>query len=100
MSEETVDPIVEEANKAIVEVLKEMRAFLLEKNRCYQGSAFKDISFGGKVIDADTTINVRMTDKLRRLQSSSLSFESFSDTLDDLAGYIIIKRALAKLRKS
>jgi hypothetical protein len=97
MSDVKEDPVVEEANRMIVEVLKEMRTFLLAKNRDYQGSAFKDITFGGNLILADTTINVRIVDKLRRLQSNSLSFESLDDTLMDLAGYIIIKRALAKL---
>ena len=94
------DPVVEEANKAIVEVLKEVRNFLLAKNRDYQGSAFRDMEFAGNTIKAEDTIDVRIVDKLRRLQSKSLAFEGREDTVKDLLGYLVIRFALAKMRKS
>lgn len=100
MSEEKKeDPVVEQANAAIIEVLKEMRTFLLAKNRDYQGSAFRDASFAGKLVRAEDTITVRICDKLKRLQSSALNFESADDSCKDLLGYLIIREALAKLKK-
>jgi hypothetical protein len=100
MSEEVTkeDPLVTESNACIVEVLKEMRTFLSAKNKDYQASAFRDASFGGKVITAEDTITVRICDKLKRLQSSELTFESSADSCKDLAGYLIIQMALEKLR--
>ena len=84
--------------EAIKEVCDEISAFLQGKNKSYQGSAFRDIVYTGKVIKAEDTINVRIVDKIRRLQSDNPNFDGEDSELD-LCGYIILKRALKKISK-
>lgn len=80
-------------NQAIECAIGKISDTLIKKNAAYDGSAFKEILIAGQRIPAEQTILVRITDKMRRLQSSSAEFDS-EDTLLDLAGYIILLKAL------
>lgn len=68
----------------------------LKKNADYGDSAFQDIMVGGHKVSAVDACVARMSDKLKRLNSTGLSVsdESFQDTLDDLVGYIVIFKIL------
>ena len=75
-----------EQNKAICDVLDDLKAFLCAKNNVYSG----------KVVDPEQTINVRIVDKIRRLESENPNFDG-EDTEKDLLGYLVIKMALKRL---
>lgn len=91
------DPL-EKQQDAIRTACEEMCAFLQEKNRSYQGSAFRDISYCGRAIRAEDTVDTRIVDKIRRLQSNDPSFDG-EDAEKDLLGYLLIKQALKILRQ-
>lgn len=80
-----------EQNQAIRDVCNEMAEFLCGKNNSYGGSAFTDVSLGGKTIKAADAIKVRMADKIKRLTSGQ-EYGS-DDTMKDLLGYLIIMLA-------
>jgi len=88
---------ISQQNKAIEASVYEILYLLRKKNTAYDGSAFKDMCIAGQKIPAEQTILVRITDKMRRLQSVSAEFES-EDTLLDLAGYIILLKSLKNYR--
>jgi len=96
MAEAKVLSDVEKQNEAIVDICREFAVFLKGKNTSYSGSAFRDVRVGGKVIPADDAINVRIADKLKRLESTDPNFDG-EDAWKDLCGYLIIKMALKKL---
>jgi len=67
------------------------------KNSDYGDSAFEDIYLMGNTITAKQACIARMSDKIKRLQSTNLKVdESFFDTLDDLIGYIVVYNILNK----
>src|ERR1019366_5014235 len=88
-------PGVSDQSMAIRAVCSEMGDFLVGKNESYNGAVFNDVVFNGKTIGAADTINVRITDKIRRLMSGKV-YEGDDDE-KDLLGYLILKQALKKL---
>lgn len=89
---------VEQENQVIAQVCQEMIIFLQGKNVSYDGSFVKDVVYGGTTIPAIQTINVRITDKIRRLQSGG-SYVGDNDE-EDLLGYLILKKVLKRLQAS
>lgn len=76
----------------------ELVALLLKKNQDYGSSVF-DAPMLLPDVPANLAIRVRMSDKLKRIfqlasNPAAVAGESLNDTLDDLAGYRIIERAL------
>jgi hypothetical protein len=91
--------LLERQNAEIKSVCDEIALFLSRKNTSYEGSAFRDIAYGGKIILAEDAIDCRINDKIKRLQSSDPSFDG-EDSEKDLLGYLIVKLALKRLRIS
>lgn len=73
----------------------EMETFLLEKNKAYGNSIFEPIGIYAKS-DPLEQINVRIDDKLNRLFHGKEY--AGDDTLKDLAGYFLLKRAYQKAK--
>jgi hypothetical protein len=73
----------------------EFADLLVAKNTSYDSSAFKDVWYAGRLIKAMETLDIRITDKIRRLQSTDPNFNG-EDVEFDLAGYLILKQALKK----
>lgn len=94
----TISNDVDRQNTTIRAVLEEMKEFLCAKNNSYDGSAFKAVMYAGNQISPMQTIDVRITDKIRRLQSSNPNFDG-EDTEKDLLGYLILKLALKQMQK-
>ena len=90
------DEIVVKANEGISNVLDELKEFLHKKNISYAGSAFKEVVYGGKVISPLEAVDVRITDKIRRLTGGGKGYMGEPDEAD-LLGYLVIKLVLAKL---
>jgi hypothetical protein len=55
------------------------------------------VSYGGKTIPAEDTIDVRITDKIRRLVGGGTNYMNEPDE-QDLLGYLVIKLALRRVR--
>lgn len=77
-------------------VLNELKELLLKKNQDYGDSFLKTlVEFG------DVAFLVRVMDKVNRLVSlwkgGRSNFESFEDTVKDLAGYCVLYLCLKKL---
>lgn len=89
---------LDQSQAEIQKVCQEMSEFLLKKNVSYDNSFTKDITYGGTVIPAIQTINVRITDKLRRLQSGG-SYVGDNDE-EDLLGYLILKKVLKNIQST
>jgi hypothetical protein len=89
---------VKQQNECINSVLVELSEFLCQKNLSYDGSAFKEVKYGNKVVPAEDTIDVRITDKIRRLTGGGTNYINEPDE-KDLLGYLVIKLALQKVRE-
>lgn len=76
------------------EVLQELAALLLRKNARYGDSALRPIGVFSK-LEPEEGLNVRIDDKLKRIQNQSTD----EDAELDLIGYLILKRIL-KTRKA
>jgi len=87
---------VEAQNVKICKVLDDLKTFLCGKNISYDGSAFKAIAYCGKLISPLEAVDVRIVDKIRRLQSADPNFQG-EDTEEDLLGYLVIKKVLKAL---
>ena len=87
---------VDSYSDKIAQVYDSLKEKQLNKNADYGDSAFQDIMVGGHKVSAIDACVARMSDKLKRLNSTGLSVsdESFQDTLDDLVGYIVIFKIL------
>jgi len=87
---------VDSYSDKIAQVYDSLKEKQLNKNADYGDSAFQDIMVGGHKVSAVDACVARMSDKLKRLNSTGLSVsdESFQDTLDDLVGYIVIFKIL------
>lgn len=72
----------------IIEECDRVKALLLEKNRKYGNSALEPIRVFSKA-DSIEQINVRIDDKLSRIQSSQSDEDE--DVEIDLIGYLILK---------
>lgn len=82
-------------NECIKEICADFAAFLVKKNTSYSGSVFRDMNYAGTHIPAEQTINTRITDKIKRLQSTDFNFDG-EDSEADLLGYLLLKRAVKK----
>jgi hypothetical protein len=87
---------VEQENAVISQVCDDFKKFLTSKNTSYNGAFAQDVKYGGSTIPAMDTINVRITDKIRRLQSGNV-YAGDNDE-DDLLGYLILKKVLKTLQ--
>ncbi len=74
------------------EVLKEVRALLIEKNKAYNNSVFEPLMVLSKA-SVRERILIRAEDKLNRAFHGS---ELGEDTLLDLLGYLVLERIDAK----
>ena len=83
-------PIPATWKDAIWMATNEMRQFLLDKNDAYGNSIFEPVRIYSKA-DVLEQINVRIDDKLSRLMRGKEY--AGDDTLKDLAGYYLLKRA-------
>jgi len=72
----------------------EMERFLLDKNDAYGNSIFEPLNIFSKA-DPLEQINVRIDDKLNRLFHGK-EYPG-DDTLKDLAGYYLLKRAYQRV---
>jgi hypothetical protein len=86
---------VELQNECIKEECQAMAEFLSSKNTSYDGSVFKEVTYCGKVISPTEGADIRITDKLRRLQSSDPNFNG-EDAELDLLGYLLLKRCFSR----
>lgn len=77
---------------AICNAVAEIKQTLIYKNTSYGGAAFKDVKLAGRVIPAEDTILVRLSDKIRRLTEGQEY--GAEDSLLDMAGYCLLMRAV------
>ncbi len=89
-------------NEKIAPLENEIRAkchqiadFLVEKNRAYGNSAAEPVSVFAKRLDKLAQIDVRVDDKLSRLQKGS-EYPG-DDTVLDLAGYLILRMIVSEM---
>ena len=80
---------MEEIQKKIKEVGKEVTNFLLKKNKQYGNSVFEPLAIFSKGIPQDS-LRVRIDDKLSRLMRGNDSIEQDEDIVKDLIGYLIL----------
>lgn len=85
--------------QCIAEVCDDIKELLRSKNTSYDGSAFRDKYYGGRLILAEEAIDVRITDKIKRLESNDPNFNG-EDAEADLLGYLVLKLALKKVRQT
>jgi len=74
--------------KAIKEVITEVKDLLIEKNRAYGDSAISpsNIFSNGDALDS---LGARIDDKLMRIKNTGITDET-EDTLIDLIGYLVL----------
>jgi hypothetical protein len=82
-----------EAADLIAEACDEIKWMLLEKNRKYGNSALSPKRIFSRA-DAIEQINVRIDDKLNRIQNRQNDEDE--DVEKDLIGYLILKRVAKK----
>ena len=73
-----------------------LKAMLLAKNTAYGNSAANPVRVFAKGIDDEAGIMVRMDDKLSRIARGS---DAGEDPMLDLAGYIVLLRAIRKMKQ-
>jgi len=88
-------PTIEELSKAITDVCIEVRDILHSKNEAY-GNSVADPFCVFFHSDAIERIAVRADDKISRIVRGK---EAGEDTELDLIGYLMLKRAILKIRK-
>jgi hypothetical protein len=87
----------EEAQELIVEECEHVKSLLLRKNWEYGNSALEPINvFSG--MDAESQLDVRIDDKLKRIQTIHQldEVQIHEDTELDLIGYLILKRVVRR----
>ena len=74
--------------KAIKEIITEVKDLLIEKNRAYGDSAINpsNIFSNGDALDS---LGARIDDKLMRIKNTGITDET-EDTLIDLIGYLVL----------
>ena len=82
------------AQQAIAEVCDSLKAMLIEKNRQYGNSALEPMRVFSKASPREQ-LRVRMDDKLSRIVSGQA--DDPEDARWDLAGYLVLERALQTL---
>ena len=83
--------------KEILNQVKEIGTFLIEKNRKYGNSAIQPTRIVSKASDEEQ-IMVRLDDKLSRLQSGQCDEDE--DVILDIIGYLILLRTVRALKIS
>lgn len=88
------NPELTEVQKLIVAECDAVKELLLAKNREYGNSALEPIGVFAAGMDAASQIDVRIDDKLKRIQTihSLDSTKVHEDTEQDLIGYLVLKR--------
>lgn len=77
---------------------EEMAAFLIEKNAAYGNSAAEPVGIFAKRLDTLDQIDVRIDDKLNRLQKGH-EYPG-DDTVKDLAGYLILRMIVSEIEQA
>ncbi len=80
--------------RMIGETCDEIKYMLLQKNRKYGNSAIDPVRVFSKA-DAIEQINVRIDDKLSRIQAAQSDEDE--DVERDLIGYLVLKRVARKM---
>lgn len=80
--------------KAIASAGLDLIQMLLDKNKSYGDSARNPVAVFATGIDTKTRMGVRMDDKLSRLMRGDKSVFEDENTLNDLAGYLILLLSL------
>lgn len=83
--------------KEILNQVKEIGTFLIEKNRKYGNSAIQPTRIFSKASNEEQ-IMVRLDDKLSRLQSGQCDDDE--DVILDIIGYLILLRTMRALKTS
>tara|TARA_R110000751_G_scaffold73678_3_gene148952 strand:- start:1494 stop:1757 length:264 start_codon:yes stop_codon:yes gene_type:complete len=86
---------MDDIQKKIKEVGKEISNFLLAKNKQYGNSVFEPLSIFSKGTPQES-LRVRIDDKLSRLKRGNDSIESDIDIVKDLIGYLILLYIMMK----
>ena len=73
----------------------EIANFLVEKNRAYGNSVGEPVSIFAKRLDKLAQMDVRIDDKISRLQKGS-EYPG-DDTVKDLAGYLILRMVITEM---
>ena len=81
--------------KEILNQVKEIGTFLIEKNRKYGNSAIQPTRIFSKASDEEQ-IMVRLDDKLSRLQSGQCDDDE--DVILDIIGYLILLRTIRAIK--
>lgn len=73
-----------------------VKALLLAKNADYGSSFAEPIAVFARDLTAEQQVNVRIDDKLKRLQNRAEKTIT-EDTEQDLIGYLVLKRVLRRM---
>ena len=87
----------EAVKEEILNQVKEIGKFIIEKNRKYGNSAIQPTRIFSKASDEEQ-IMVRLDDKLSRLQSGQCDDDE--DVILDIIGYLILLRTMRALKTS
>ena len=87
----------ESVRKEILNQVKEIGTFLIEKNRKYGNSAIQPTRIFSKASDEEQ-IMVRLDDKLSRHQSGQCDDDE--DVILDIIGYLILLRTMRVLKNN
>mgnify|MGYP006273569655 CR=1 FL=1 len=96
-SEEEKSKELEKQNELIEQVCNSMRDMLIKKNYSYGGNVFEPLKLKEGMTNIDM-IDVRISDKLNRLIKGE-EYEQ-EDTLNDLAGYILLREAVKRYNRN
>ena len=91
---ETIPTIKAPLEDDIRKMCNDLADFLVEKNRAYGNSAADPVDIFSRGLTPLQKIDVRIDDKLSRLQRGS-EFQG-DDTIKDLCGYLIIRMIIAE----
>ena len=86
---------MEDIQKKIKEIGKEITKFLIEKNKQYGNSVFEPLSIFSSGTPQES-LRVRIDDKLSRLKRGNDSIESDIDIVKDLIGYLMLLHIMMK----
>ena len=93
---DTIEAFSQEAVKEeILNQVKEIGKFLIDKNRKYGNSAIQPTRIFSKASDEEQ-IMVRLDDKLSRLQSGQCDDDE--DVILDIIGYLILLRTIRAIK--
>lgn len=84
-----------ETQEAIAEVCDYVKDFLIAKNKQYGDSAINPVRIFSKA-DVEEQIKVRIDDKISRLVRGNDTLEADDDIVNDLIGYLILWKVVAR----